>query len=573
MSRVIFSIHDTWVKGSATGDVDDLAAIFYLAKRCRNDTVIIYIINDAALNGKRFSKLESFNKEYGNKLRELCPKLILYGMTGDILENGSVIPKNKEELVKYSKNDSEKEEDTAIESMSKYLKKANPVIICAPINSERDPQLHAFFENNKIENLYGQSNFINGYNFSKGAPSLCDLTIERTNLTIGKQNNKIKLYETNHVNRRLTSDQLEIIVDDPDIVLMMMKYGILKTVFFPIEHFIMGLYVSNDEFLEDIKNKVDDDDIEVLNEDESSKGSGASTGNNATGLIIFNNPNKDNSTTKTNIQRPHSEIQKYFTDKKINYIETLKDYDFVNVFTNEIIEKARAFRGPHKYQPEIEKRFKYAMAYMAVCMKKWFSETITNRHDLGTFSVTPQYDEFNPIERSKVDITSPMWDLIAIHYILDEISVEKQNVLVFKNELLVDTDKQADTAVWKYIESAIQTELKPSTIVSNASPNAPTPSPSVPTPSPNAPTPSPSVPNSSPSVPNSSIVQKARPTRFMVRKQLNQERIAAEKALANEAAKEAAKEFAKKVPGTSMGGYTKKRKLKTRNKRMRHTRR
>ena len=468
----IFSIHDTWVDGATLGDLDDLAAIFYLAKTYRDKRVIIYIVNDGKKHDDSYlSRVVEFNKEYGDKLRGLCEKLIIYGI------DNSRFGKNFNILIKYPSNESNQTNSmmSAINSeqnkqeMYNFLDKSKKVVICAPVHSTKDKILHEYLNTKTIQNLYGQSLLSNGYNFKD--IKTCDLTINKENVKNGINEigiNKIKVYDTNITNRRFKTEQLIEIVDDEKIVKRMMKYAIMKTIFLPpIESkpsFVLGLYVSNSEFKNDYEHTYDTG--------QNPGPYGAGTGNNAIGLIIFNKPEVSN----YDIQKPHSVIETYFKDTQPETILNKSQFKSIKEYMDGVLKLNKDhlpindLKDSTKTNEDtkiIIKRFENAMAYMCVCMEKWFPTSdkdptlntlLQKSNSIGSFSETQLYKEFDPFAL-EVNVSSPMWDLIAMHYIVKGIDPPKeQDEPMYVNELLETTDELASTTVWNDIQNALKAQ-------------------------------------------------------------------------------------------------------------------
>lgn len=433
----IFSIHDTWVTGSKMGDVDDLAAIFYLAKTYSNKTVVIYIINDAEKdNGTKISKVEKFVESYGKKLFELCPKMIIFGIGIDDFGIGTFIKKySSKKTSNYSCLEPYDKE------MYEYLKQSKKVVICAPVHSSRDPHLHKYLNTITITNLYAQSDLVSGYNFTGS-----DLTKDPKKNTIGKSN--IKCYPTGITNRRLLPDQLDTLIGDPEIKKMMIKYGVMKTICLPPYAVVMSLYVSKNELNHDNPTKypIDEETKAVVMEIDGVRKPliGANTGNNATGLIIFNKPAN---VSEYVIQRPHSIIKEYFGDDT-KRDEKLSTNPVVEQFMQRIIDMNKGA------DPDIVERFKYAMAYVCVCIEDWLPK-MKEFYTLGSFSESPFY---NDLAIDKVQRTSPMWDLIAMYYIVHNIEpsflikVEQDNILLENTSL---TDTETGKEIWNNIKKNI----------------------------------------------------------------------------------------------------------------------
>jgi hypothetical protein len=420
----VFSIHDAYVNGAEMGDVDDIAAIFYLARKFASKRIIIYIVNDIELEiGTNKSKLDKFNEEYGKKLRKICKNIIFFGISG-IYDNNLIGITDKNELntnsFKELKNlrrenlpivKQRKKENynriisTFPDNMYNYLINSKKIIICAPINNKDNFLLDTL---NSIvlkedQQLYCQGNPMDkdAYNFQD---IRCKLNKNKdgNNTYIG--NNIVNWYDTTYTNRRFKKEQLNEIIDDNQIILTIMKYAIMKVIFLPSGKFAMGLCVSNPEL-------------------GTQPVMGAGKGNNIIGLLIYNKPKQDSPIPPT---KPFELLQEYFesklpanenkTTENINQlVENKIKGTFIEKFTLDIINKNE------NADEEVKRRFKYAMAYIVESIPKLLNNpaNFTQMVDLKGAINSGLHHE---IRDSSTNISSPMWDLIAMYYAINGIT-------------------------------------------------------------------------------------------------------------------------------------------------------
>ena len=406
----VFSIHDTWVKGALIGDVDDLAAIFYLARKFKGKNVAIYIVNDIVHVEEKGSRLDQFNAAYGKALRDICPEIIFIGISGLGDFNNKLIKIGKE-TIDITEND----------DLIDIMHKSRKIIICAPIKDINDVKLCVALNTKKFKDnvLYGQSSPVEprGYNFDITRCTLL-ITGDSQNALIG--HNPIKWYTTDNTNRRLNKEQLTQIIGDgfiggtnENIVDMMKKFAIMKTLFLPVLSFVLGLFVSKNELIKNIKT-----DETLIGTDVK----GTSFGNNISGLLLFNYTDGKYDIKETLYpSNPHKLIKEYFekntiegktVDNTVDAIMEAETNKYIKTYMNDIISRFHSTTSD-----EVKKRFKYAMAYVAESMPKLLNiyNPIEQMYDLGTFSNSKRY---NDLIVTDIDISSPMWDLVAVHNVM-----------------------------------------------------------------------------------------------------------------------------------------------------------
>ena len=428
MACKVFSIHDTWVKGAGLGDVDDLAAIFYLAKVYRDETIVIYIVNDVDIQvGK--TKFQIFNETYGNDLRSICPKLVLFGMSNNKPPSNNKSPPLTLTKIVGSQNTNLDEPNVQLES---YLKGAETVIICAPIN-DRDSNLCDLLNNlgeGEIHNLKGQG--VIGatpppYNFNNSCK--LKLTPCDANKKGKVGNNEIQCYGTDESNRRFDYETLGKIVGEKNIETMR-KYAIMKVLFLPPANFAMGLVVSKKE----------------LEADGEQNMTGTGTGNNLTGLLIYNPP-PDLEVPIPPI-RPNEIIKQHIDQNKFNVDATLESYPFINEYYK--LMKDEVVPGASK---ECHLRFKRAMAYIASSLSKFTQKPIDKAHTLATFSNDAGL--YNSLIVDSIEISSPMWDLIAVHAMITGTPLDKP----------ADANKMVESDIRSKILSKIRSNIEVANIM------------------------------------------------------------------------------------------------------------
>jgi len=446
----VFSIHDAYVKGAYKGDVDDIAAIFYLARKFASKRIIIYIVNDIELERvTNKSKLDKFNEEYGNTLREICKDIIFFGISGKNNNNLIGITKvNNELFTNLDKTFTPVSKKSAIlsiyqksicnfpDELRKYFSNSKKIIICAPINYTDVFLLNKLnnIEKNSNQTLYCQGRPAAGsYNFKD----------ENSYLIITSPDNKsyfingklINWYDTPYTNRRFNIEKLiKIVGDNPTIIKTMMKYAIMKSIFLPNMAFILGVFVSKKEL-----------------KDEPSDGAG--TGNNAVSLLIYNPPdapvnavNAPNAAVNAAVNAvaapnaapnavapsnkifttttPHTEIETYFKKKynqpNIEQLNNLVEDQINGTFIKNYTENIISMNGP-KTSEEVKRRFKYAMAYLLESIPKLLDTELDKMLDLGESIKQGLYDQ---VKEPSVDCSSPMFDLLTVYYITNNITRE-----------------------------------------------------------------------------------------------------------------------------------------------------
>lgn len=235
INRVV-SIHDPWKRGMGLGDVDDIAAIYYLAKYARFP--IIYIVNDVGVQDPVLAgaqtRFDAFVATYGARLAAINPNIqfISRGNWPDALN---------------------------------FFQQTDKIIVCArvcgppappPANATpaqiaayqanlqlpRDPELFDFLNtpaNLVGKTIYGQGIGGGSYNFG-GWPLPVSATpafnLQGTQLVIPG----IIAYNSDHVNRRVTIPQLSQLITvgntaQPDVPVItdMLNYGVMKNLCLP----------------------------------------------------------------------------------------------------------------------------------------------------------------------------------------------------------------------------------------------------------------------------------------------------------------------------------------------------
>jgi hypothetical protein len=188
----------------------------------------------------------------------------------------------------------------------------------------------------------------------------------------------------------------------------------MKVIFLPSGKFAMGLCVSNPEL-------------------GTQPVMGAGKGNNIIGLLIYNKPKQDSPIPPT---KPFELLQEYFesklpanenkTTENINQlVENKIKGTFIEKFTLDIINKNE------NADEEVKRRFKYAMAYIVESIPKLLNNpaNFTQMVDLKGAITSGLHHE---IRDSSTNISSPMWDLIAMYYAINGItreSIEKDHTV------------------------------------------------------------------------------------------------------------------------------------------------
>ncbi len=435
----VFSIHDTWVKEALLGDVDDLAAIYFLARKYKDKGVAIYIVNDIVHNSQG-SRLDRFNAVYGSALRKICPKIIFIGISGLNAFNGKLIKIGNTSTLDITAQEGNSQ-------LIQIMQGSRKIIICAPIKKNDktsdksgriiDAELCDALNTQTFFNskLYGQSNPIGGgYNFQTDKCEL-NITNENGQIVVGV-GNIMKWYNTDETNRRFTTKQLLKIIGDETFVEGMKKYAIMKTIFLPPIKQTVGLCVSKNELKFDYPEKKDDAFFV-----------GTMFGNNAIGLLMFKPPLYDGKLEIEDILlHPHKLIEKHFK------LSMIKNTTQSNMTTDEYVDKILSVNPGFKTYAddiiaknnspettdEVKRRFRYVIAYIIDAMPSLLKKGTPIPTEMYNLQSSIQNKMDDVLEVAKVDVSSPMWDLIAVRNIVDDHDTDDVELKVLSNSMVSD---------------------------------------------------------------------------------------------------------------------------------------
>jgi hypothetical protein len=219
----VVSIHDPWAPGMGLGDIDDWAAIYYLAKRVTYP--VIYIVSDVAVQdpaiapGGAATRFDAFMALHAANLRAI---------------NGNI------EFVSVATWDAARA----------HLEQAQKIIICGRVGKERDPTLYAWLTNPAnlaTKSVYGSPAYNFG-NFPLNVSPNPAFNLLPTDIVIPS----MIPYASNSINRRVRREQLNsLITIGPNggpnnaIIDLMMMYGFMKNVCLPSSPTSVGFLVNS----------------------------------------------------------------------------------------------------------------------------------------------------------------------------------------------------------------------------------------------------------------------------------------------------------------------------------------
>jgi len=181
-SKIIFAIHDPWMKGYPMGDVDDIVAMFAEAELY--ESVTIFIVNDIPGRCEKFKNL-----------------------IGRIPPNCKIICDDDPEL-----------EDS--------FRLSDEIFWFAPI-TEHDPNLHQLMldeSEKRQKRIYMQGDEANGYNFKASTHAIKDAL-----------RGKCQIIVSNQSNRFLTGAQLDKVIPEANkhLIPLIFKYNIIRLICLP----------------------------------------------------------------------------------------------------------------------------------------------------------------------------------------------------------------------------------------------------------------------------------------------------------------------------------------------------
>lgn len=218
----VVSIHDPWAPGMGLGDIDDWAAIYYLAKRATYP--VIYIVSDVAVQdpaiapGGATTRFDAFIALHAANLRAI---------------NGNI------EFVSAATWD----------AALGHLADAQKIIICGRVGRQRDPDLYDWLTtpaNVATKSVYGSPAYNFG-NFPINVSPNQAFNLLPTDIVVPSMIS----YASNSINRRVRREQLENLITigpsalpNTAIIDLMMMYGFMKNVCLPSSPGTVGFLVN-----------------------------------------------------------------------------------------------------------------------------------------------------------------------------------------------------------------------------------------------------------------------------------------------------------------------------------------
>jgi hypothetical protein len=275
----IVAVHDPWTPGMGLGDVDDWAAIFYLATRVRNP--VIYIVSDVAVEnpapGGPVTRAAAFVALIGPHLLALNPNIQF------VSDANWVVAEDE-------------------------LQQTRKIIICARVG-QRDPNLFAWLSD--PANLAGKEVYAQGvgggsYNFGVWplpvSPGNPQFNLQPTNI-LGTPQAPSPLsaagtfYTSDSVNRRVNRADLGHLIKLPGggpnnaVIDLIMMYGFMKNICLPSAPGTIGFLVRH----------ANSGAVNAA----SPTGFNAGLGNNAYGIALYSGLNVNGGATPADLIRAH----------------------------------------------------------------------------------------------------------------------------------------------------------------------------------------------------------------------------------------------------------------------------
>jgi len=377
MPRIVFidedsvlSIHDPWSSGMGLGDVDDWAAIYYLAKVVIKP--IIYLVSDvkveniAVAPGQSSTRANAFLALHQDRLLALNPNIKFVS-----------------------------DETWNIDLIQQCAK----IIICARVGS-RDQKLLDWLKTPsslKDKEVYGQGVGPGSYNF--GTWPLNVSKDPECNLLPTTLNIPATLYTSDSVNRRVTRTQLSYLIQDDAIINLMMMYGFMKNICLPSAPGTIGFLVRHAN-------------SGAVNPN-NPNGFNPGLGNNAYGIALYRGLDVSKGMPSVLIQ---------------NYIASKGDKQrgdknkWVNAKLN--TPGIREFMKTTNYNttnrgPEVENLFCEALA---VAVELFLEYVVSPDPTSLLINGFPNLSTHLTFRLPPVQVTSPLWDLFTVACILNKIT-------------------------------------------------------------------------------------------------------------------------------------------------------
>ena len=391
----IVAVHDPWTPGMGLGDVDDWAAIFYLAKRVRNP--VIYIVSDVAVQnpapGGPVTRAAAFVALIGPHLLALNPNIRFVS-------------------------------DANWGAAEAELQQTRKIIICARIG-QRDPNLFAWLgdpTNLAGKEVYGQGTGGGSYNFGgwplpvspNPAHNLQPTNILGTAQAPTPLSAAGTFYNSDSVNRRVNRADLGNLISLPgggpnnNVIDLMMMYGLMKNICLPSAPGTIGFLVRHPN-------------SGAVNA-ASPTGFNAGLGNNAYGIALYSGLDVNGGAT------PAALIQAHIATRPNGGGGARGDANpWVNAILN--IPGIRAFMATTGYNTtnrgqDVEDMFCEALA---VAIELFLTSVvvppgIANPTDLLANGFPNLSTNLTFRLPPAVPISSPLWDLFTVACILKRIT-------------------------------------------------------------------------------------------------------------------------------------------------------